>query len=81
MPRVARWGNSLAVRLPAALVAELALKEGDEVRLDASGDGAISIDRARRVDRAFEVIDSLSLSIPEGYRFRRGDAYEGSQRG
>ena len=29
--QVARWGNSLAVRLPAKLVAELGLSEGDEI--------------------------------------------------
>lgn len=31
--RVAKWGNSLAVRLPGALVEALELKEGDEVTL------------------------------------------------
>ena len=29
--RVAKWGNSLAIRLPAAVVEALELKEGDEV--------------------------------------------------
>jgi antitoxin MazE len=29
MMKVAKWGNSLAVRLPAGLVKELGLKEGD----------------------------------------------------
>ena len=29
--QVAKWGNSLAVRLPADLVRELGLKEGDQV--------------------------------------------------
>jgi antitoxin MazE len=31
---IARWGNSLAVRIPAKIVKALALKEGDEVELD-----------------------------------------------
>jgi antitoxin MazE len=31
--QVAKWGNSLAVRLPAAVVEALALKEGDEVEI------------------------------------------------
>ena len=31
--QVSRWGNSLAVRLPAKLVAQLGLREGDEVEL------------------------------------------------
>jgi antitoxin MazE len=28
--QVAKWGNSLALRLPAAIVEALSLKEGDE---------------------------------------------------
>ena len=31
--QVAKWGNSLAVRLPADLVRELGLKEGDQIDL------------------------------------------------
>ena len=31
--QVAKWGNSLAVRLPAKLVAELGLAEGDEIEV------------------------------------------------
>ena len=31
--QVAKWGNSLAVRLPAAVVEALQLKEGDEVEI------------------------------------------------
>ena len=36
---VARWGNSLAVRLPADLVRALGLREGDQIDLRADGDG------------------------------------------
>ena len=32
--QVARWGNSLAVRIPAKTVKALALKEGDAVEMD-----------------------------------------------
>ncbi len=31
--QVAKWGNSLAVRLPAAVVQALELKEGDEIEI------------------------------------------------
>jgi antitoxin MazE len=31
--RVSKWGNSLAIRLPAAVVDTLRLAEGDEVRI------------------------------------------------
>lgn len=32
--RLAKWGNSLAVRIPAALVNQMDLHEGDEVDID-----------------------------------------------
>ncbi|MEO8113428.1 MAG: AbrB/MazE/SpoVT family DNA-binding domain-containing protein, partial [Phenylobacterium sp.] len=32
--RVAKWGNALAVRLPAAVVKALELKEGDDIEID-----------------------------------------------
>ena len=37
--QVAKWGNSLAVRLPAELVRELGLREGDEITLRADAGG------------------------------------------
>lgn len=37
--QVAKWGNSLAVRLPAELVRKLGLKEGDDVDLRADETG------------------------------------------
>jgi antitoxin MazE len=34
--QVAKWGNSLAVRLPVALVQELGISDGDEIQLKAA---------------------------------------------
>ena len=41
--QVSKWGNSLAVRLPKALVDQLGLKEGDELNVVAARNGAIEI--------------------------------------
>ena len=35
--QVSKWGNSLAIRLPAAVVEALGLREGDDVILHAAG--------------------------------------------
>ena len=35
--QVSKWGNSLAIRLPAAIVEALKLKEGDEIEISISG--------------------------------------------
>ena len=41
--RVSKWGSSLAVRLPKALVDELGLKEGDELSVVAARNGAMAL--------------------------------------
>ena len=41
---VSKWGNSLAVRLPKALVEELGLKEGDQLNVVAARDGALEVE-------------------------------------
>lgn len=35
--RIAKWGNGLAVRLPAAVVEALRLEKGDEVEIHLTG--------------------------------------------
>jgi antitoxin MazE len=37
--RVARWGNSLAIRLPRSVVEALRLKEGDAIEVHVQGHG------------------------------------------
>ena len=69
--QVGRWGNSLAVRLPVAVVELLALREGDEVTIEIAGlrkfhlssDGARgnTLDRLRR----------LNWQLPPGFTFAR----------
>jgi antitoxin MazE len=44
--RVAKWGNSLAVRLPRALVETLALKVGDEIEFWPIPNGAIGVEKS-----------------------------------
>lgn len=42
---VAKWGNSLALRLPVAVVEALRLKEGDDIEVRVAGDRAFEIKR------------------------------------
>jgi antitoxin MazE len=48
--KVAKWGNSLAIRLPAILVEAMGLKEGDELNITAHDPNAPS----KPVDAAFK---------------------------
>lgn len=53
--QIAKWGNSLAVRLPANLVRELGLKEGDQVDLVKDANAL----KVQRLPRAEEVLKEL----------------------
>jgi antitoxin MazE len=44
--QVSRWGNSLAIRLPVALVEALALKEGDDIDVRIVGERTFDLNRA-----------------------------------
>jgi len=76
--KVSRWGNSLAIRLPAALVRQLGLKEGDaiEVRARNNGEGENSIDikKAKTLEEHIDDLKHINAKIPEGYKFDREEA-------
>jgi antitoxin MazE len=52
MPRqvLKRWGNSLAVRIPANIASELSLQEGQEVQLEVT-DGYLTVQPHRATRR------------------------------
>lgn len=73
--QVAKWGNSLAVRLPADLVRELGLKEGDQIDLVKDDDAM----KVRRLPRPEEVLAGLRRfrgKLPAADRLCRDDAHE-----
>ena len=72
--KVAKWGNSLAVRLPASLVAELGLKEGDEIELLPRGESIFEISLDERRRQALEEMRALAVPLPPGYKFDREEA-------
>jgi predicted nucleic acid-binding protein len=73
--QVSRWGNSLAVRLPKALVDQLGLKEGDELDVVAARAGAIEIEtRQARRQRALDNMAARNWAPPHDYRFDRDEA-------
>jgi antitoxin MazE len=76
--QVAKWGNSLAVRLPAGVVEALSLKEGDEIELRASEAHDREFLLARPLTRAdaVEGLRRLKWRLPRGYQFRRESLYE-----
>jgi len=74
--QVSKWGNSLAIRLPAAVVELLELKEGDQIEVRVAGKGTFEIDRDRSSERALKRIQRLRRPLPAGFRFDRDEANE-----
>ena len=72
--RIAKWGNSLAVRIPKDVVEALGLKEGDEVELKAGSAGVLQLSRDERRERALERIRELARPLPPGWKFDRDEA-------
>jgi antitoxin MazE len=71
---VSKWGNSLAIRLPAVVVEALELKEGDEVEVHVAGDRSFGIARDRRRDRALARVRTFRKKLPPDWKFDRDEA-------
>ncbi len=47
--QVAKWGNSLAIRIPAAVAEALGLRAGDEVEVHVTGAREFTASQAARI--------------------------------
>lgn len=76
--RVAKWGDSLAVRLPAKIVEALKVGEGDELEVRETQPGVmeISAKRALTAEQLSERLEPLRRPLPPGYKFDRDEANE-----
>jgi antitoxin MazE len=74
--QVAKWGNSLAVRLPAAVVEALSLKDGDQIEVRIAGPREFEITRDQRRERALAGLRRLRRPLPTGFTFDRTDVHE-----
>ena len=72
--QVAKWGNSLAARLPKKVVEELGLKAGDEIDFVVADQGGIEINKDDRREKALERMRERKWPVPEGYHFDRDEA-------
>ena len=72
--KVCKWGNSLAIRLPASIVELLELKEGDEIDIRVAGtrevDAALLASRAELIER----LRKFEGRLPPDFKFDREEA-------
>ena len=74
--RVARWGNSLAIRLPRSVVEALRLKEGDAIEVHVSGPRTFAIERVPARQELMRRLRKYRGRLPVGFRFDRLEANE-----
>lgn len=69
--QVSKWGNSLAIRIPASVVKALQLKEGDNVEIVVDGEKSLSIRKSADASELIERVRKLRGKLPKGFRFDR----------
>ncbi|MEI6543097.1 MAG: AbrB/MazE/SpoVT family DNA-binding domain-containing protein [Methylococcales bacterium] len=74
--QVAKWGNSLAIRLPAAIVEALQLKDGDDIEIHVSGERIFELERKPSPTELLARLHKYRGRLPEGFKFDRLEAHE-----
>ncbi len=72
--QVSKWGNSLAIRLPAAVVEVLGLKEGDDVEVRVASEGAFEIERQPTRLEVLARLRQFRGLLPADFKFDRLEA-------
>lgn len=72
--QVAKWGNSLAVRLPAALVEALELREGDEIEIHIADTREFAVARKPGREELLKRLRAFRGRLPPDFKFDREEA-------
>jgi antitoxin MazE len=72
--QVSKWGNSLAVRLPAAVVEALQLKVGDEIEIKVAEVGQFVIERTPSREALLQRLRAFRGQLPADFKFDRDEA-------
>ena len=74
--QVSKWGNSLAVRLPAAVVEVLGLKDGDDVEVHVAGARSFELRKTPEVRELLTRLRQYRGRLPADFKFDRLEANE-----
>jgi antitoxin MazE len=72
--QVSKWGNSLAIRLPAAVVEVLGLKEGDDIEIHAEGTRSFAVSKSKTAQELLERLRKYRGRLPPDFHFDRNEA-------
>jgi antitoxin MazE len=73
--QVAKWGNSLAVRLPAVVVEALKLREGDDIEIQVAGERAFDVKRSASPRELLSHLRKFRGRLPDDFKFDRLEAH------
>lgn len=74
--QVSKWGNSLAVRLPAAVVEALDLKEGDDIEIQVADARVFAVSKKAGREALLARLRSFRGRLPADFVFDRDEAGE-----
>jgi len=72
--QVARWGNSLAIRLPVAVVEALELREGDDIELHVADTRELVVARKPGREELLKRLRAFRGRLPDDFKFDREEA-------
>lgn len=72
--QVSKWGNSLAIRLPAAVVEVLGLKEGDNVEIRVADPAIFELERTPTPVEILARLRQFRGRLPADFKFDRLEA-------
>lgn len=72
--QVAKWGNSLAVRLPASVVQALNLTEGEEIALHVLSERSFEVSKQPNAKDLLARLHALRGRLPVDFMFDRLEA-------
>lgn len=73
--KVAKWGNSLAVRIPSSVAEALELKEGDDVQVSVAEKGrAFEFQKEMTREEALMELRKFRGLLPADWKFDREEA-------
>lgn len=74
--KLAKWGNSLAIRIPIDVVEKLNLAPGEEMQFTVTGEHQFQVTRDRSRQEAIEKLRKLRFAVPDDYVFNRDEIYD-----
>lgn len=74
--QVSKWGNSLAIRLPAVVVEALELRDGDDVKVYVDDARAFAVSKRPGCSELLQRLRKYRGRLPADFSFERDAAHE-----